>query len=349
MVDVVQHASEWPFLGSPSADGALGTLGCYDVRRVLGRGAFGVVFEALDTATGHAVAIKVPVPGTGDAPAARRSFLHEAEMLTDLAHENVVRLIGAGDDPVPFLVMKRIGGTTLGEVIRHNGPLEPAVVVAIGRQLAAALAAVHARGIVHRDIKPANIVIGTGSGPRVTLIDFGLAIVQEDAWRMPEGSLRGTPLYMAPEQVAGKTADYPADLFSLGAVLYHMLTGSPPFDAATESGVITRITWEAPRPLREVAPAAPERLVAVITRLLAKSPAARFRSAAEVNAALGAATEAPFPVPRGMSSLDFRIRGGEPGGRATASFVAGGRASPHTTAHESVSDAPSTMTVVAVS
>jgi eukaryotic-like serine/threonine-protein kinase len=307
MMERMQPPSAWAFLGSPRTSGSLGTLGRHDVRRVIGRGAFGVVFEARDTVTDRRVALKVPLHGPDDGEGVRRAFRDEARALAEVRHEHVVRLIGEGEDPVPFLVMEHVEGATLDAIIRSRGPLDPAFVVAIGRQIAAGLAAVHARGLVHRDVKPANIVVAEGHAPRATLIDFGLAQVQEDAWRVPEGSLRGTPQYMAPEQAAGKTADYPADLFSLGAVLYHMLTGSPPFQAPTESGVITRLTWEAPRPVRDLAPAAPEPLVAVIAKLLAKSPVARFHSAGEAAFALDGAAGAPNASMSCETILGLRI------------------------------------------
>jgi eukaryotic-like serine/threonine-protein kinase len=303
----IEATDEWALLDGPREVGSLGSLGRYDVRRLLGRGSFGAVFEARDAAGDTRVALKVPTVAPGGLEAARRACHAEARMLAEVRHANVVRFIGVEETPVPCVVMELVEGSTLDEVIRRRGALEPALVVAIGRQIADGLAAVHARGLVHRDLKPANVVVSDGPAPQATLIDFGLAQVQEDAWRTPEGSLRGTPLYMAPEQAAGKTADYPADLFSLGAVLYHMLTGAPPFHAPTESGVITRLTWEAPRPVRELVPTAPEPLVAVIVKLLAKSPAARFRSAGEAAFALAAALEAPAASRSREDRLGMRI------------------------------------------
>jgi eukaryotic-like serine/threonine-protein kinase len=303
----MEATDEWAFLERPRTAGSLGSLGRYDVRRLLGRGSFGAVFEAHDTAGKARVALKVSTVEAGGVEAARRACQAEARALAEVRHANVVRLIGVEEAPIPCVVMELLEGSTLDEVIRRDGALEPALVVALGRQIADGLAAVHARGLVHRDLKPANVVVSDDPAPQATLIDLGLAEVQEDAWRTPEGSLHGTPLYMAPEQAAGKTADYAADLFSLGAVLYHMLTGTPPFQAPTESGVITRLTWETPRSIRELVPAAPERLVAVIAKLLAKSPRARFCSAGEAARALTAAVDAPAASPPREPPLGMRI------------------------------------------
>jgi hypothetical protein len=175
---------------------------------------------------------------------------------------------------------------SLQDRIDKDGPLELADILRIGMQTASGLAAAHGHGIVHRDIKPANILLEDGV-QRVKITDFGLARAMDDASLTQSGFVAGSPLFMAPEQARGEALDHRADLFSLGSVLYTMCTGRPPFRAANTLAVLRRVSEDLPRPIRETNPEVPDWLVAVVDKLMAKDPAERYQSAAEVVEVLG--------------------------------------------------------------
>lgn len=213
----------------------------------------------------------------------------------------------------PFLVMQFVAGESLQARIDRQGPLELKELLRIAHQTAAGLAAAHAQGLVHRDVKPSNILLEQGI-ERALLTDFGLARAADDASLTHTGFLPGTPHYMSPEQVRGEPLDGRSDLFSLGSVMYAMCTGRPPFRADTSFGVLRRITDTQPRAIRELNPDIPAWLAALIDTLLAKQPAERFGSAADVAQLLEqclAHVQQPtaVPLPRGAGILACRRRG----------------------------------------
>jgi eukaryotic-like serine/threonine-protein kinase len=260
----------------------LGRLGPYHIIEVLGSGGMGVVLKALDPALDRTVAIKVLTPALAHGATARRRFAREARAVAAVGHEHIVA-IHAVDEfrGLPYLVMQYVPGRSLQERLDSTGPLEVRQLLRIGVQAARALAAAHAQGVVHRDIKPANILL-ENCIERVKLTDFGLARAINDASLTQSGVIAGTPQYMAPEQAQGEPVAVGADLFSLGAVLYAMAAGAPPFRADSALALLKRICETRHRPVREFNPDVPDWLEAVIDRLLAKDPADRFQSAAEV-------------------------------------------------------------------
>jgi hypothetical protein len=259
---------------------SLGRLAHYEVLEVVGRGGFGVVFRAFDDMLQRVVAVKVLAPSLAATSPARKRFLREARSAAPIRHENVVRIHEVGEQPLPYLVMEFVPGETLQQRLDRTGPLEVPEVLRIARQVAEGLAAAHAAGLIHRDIKPANILIDAGP-QHARITDFGLARAADDASLTGSGFVAGTPMYMAPEQARGESLDHRADLFSLGSVLYAMLTGRPPFRAATTLAVLKRVAEEDPRPIREVIPEVPEWLCRIVARLHAKDPAERFQTARE--------------------------------------------------------------------
>jgi WD40 repeat protein len=280
------------FLAPPSRPDSLGRLGHYEVLGVVGRGGMGVVLRAFDDKLRRVVALKVMAPHLAGSGPARERFVREGRAAAAVTHDNVVAIHAVEDDgPVPFLVMPLIDGQTL-QARLGRGPLPVGEVVRVGREIAAGLAAAHARGVVHRDVKPTNILLEGGDG-RVKITDFGLARGLDDTSLTQSGFIVGTPDYMSPEQAGGGAADHRSDLFSLGSVLYALCAGRPPFRAGTALAVVRRVCDEAPRPLREVNPEVPAWLEAVVARLLAKEPAERFQSAAEVAEALRRHTPGP--------------------------------------------------------
>jgi formylglycine-generating enzyme required for sulfatase activity len=178
--------------------------------------------------------------------------------------------------------MEFIPGETLQQRLDRTGPLDPAETVRLGRQIAEGLAAAHATGLIHRDIKPGNVLIENGPYERVKITDFGLARAADDASVTQSGVLAGTPMYMAPEQARGESLDHRADLFSLGSVLYVMVTGRPPFRAPSTYAVLKRVADDHPRPIKEVIPEVPTWLCDIISTLHAKNADDRFQNAREV-------------------------------------------------------------------
>jgi len=282
------------FLEPARRPGALGRLGHYEVLEVLGRGAFGVVFRAFDEVLHRVVAVKCLAPELAVTSPARKRFLREARAAAGVRHDNVVQVHAIEEQPLPYLVMEFVPGQSLQGVLDKSGPLDVEEVVRIGIQLANGLAAAHDQGLVHRDVKPANVLVAPGTEGRVKLTDFGLARAADDASLTRSGVIPGTPLYMAPEQARGEAVDARSDLFSLGSVLYALLTGHPPFRAGTTYAVLRRVAEDTPRPIRDAIPEVPDWLCAVVEKLLAKDPADRFQTGREVAEALAAQK----PVPR---------------------------------------------------
>ncbi len=293
--------------------GCLGLLGPYEVQQFLGRGGMGIVLRALDPQLNRVVAIKVLAPELAADVSSRRRFLREARAAAAVSHPHVVTIhaVAVDDDRLPYLVMECIVGRTLQQKIDQTGSLKLKEILRIGTQIAEGLAAAHKHGLVHRDIKPANILLENGV-ERVKITDFGLARSVEDAAITRTGEVSGTPQYMSPEQALGQHVDHRSDLFSLGCVLYAMCAGRPPFRGDNVAVVVRRICDDTPKPIGEINPDIPGWLIQTIERLLAKGPAQRFQSAAEVADVLSGqlahaqqphgAPVPPSPVPPPLST-----------------------------------------------
>jgi serine/threonine protein kinase len=274
-------ADRLTFLAPSDDPRMLGRLGIYEVAGVIGYGAMGVVLKAFEASLNRYVALKVLWPHLAINGAARQRFAREARAAAAVVHDHVVPIYAVDEfQGLPYIVLRYVPGRSLQERISRQGPLQIDEVLRIGRQIAAALEAAHAQGLVHRDVKPANILLENGI-ERVLVTDFGLARAADDASLTHSGMVAGTPQFMAPEQARGDVIDHRGDLFSLGSVLYTMCAGHPPFRAETLVGVLTRICSDSPRPLREINPAVPQWLAAFITKLMAKDRNLRFQSAAE--------------------------------------------------------------------
>jgi tRNA A-37 threonylcarbamoyl transferase component Bud32 len=261
--------------------GFIGRLGAIEVRREIGRGGMGVVYEGLDLTLYRPVAVKVLSPHLlGDA-AARERFLREARAAAALTHEHVVTIHAVDQHAgVPYLLLQYVAGESLAERLTREVKLPVADVARIGGQIARGLAAAHARGLIHRDVKPANVLLDAETGA-VRLTDFGLAKVVGGETITGVGVVAGTPAYMSPEQAAGEPVDARSDLFSLGVVLYAAATGKPPFDGDSPHAVLFQIREATPRPLAEADPTLPAWFCAIVDRLLEKEPARRIQTAAE--------------------------------------------------------------------
>ncbi|QJW99091.1 protein kinase domain-containing protein [Frigoriglobus tundricola] len=262
-------------------------LGEYEVQSVLGRGSMGVVFKAHDPNLNRPVAVKILSPEVSVAASARERFAREARAAASIQHENVVSVYAVREATgTIYLVMEYVPGACLETRLRLHGRMPEALLVATARQIAAGLAAAHAKQIVHRDIKPANVLLEAETG-RVKLTDFGLARVASDENHVTAaGTLIGTPFFMAPEVIRGEPATPLSDLFGLGGVLYEAATGQVPFPGQTVSAVFRAVRTAAPASLRSMRPDLPTWLTALVARLLEKDPARRYASASAVIAAI---------------------------------------------------------------
>ncbi|WLD12046.1 serine/threonine-protein kinase [Planctellipticum variicoloris] len=288
------------FLEPAEDPSLLGRLGDCEIVEIIGRGGMGVVLKGYQPDLHRHVAVKVLSPHLAASGAARRRFAREAQATAAVVHPHVMAIhsVYAGGR-LPYLVMPLIPCQSLQERLDHHGPLDVKDILRIGMQTALGLAAAHAQGLVHRDVKPANILL-EANVDRVLLTDFGLARAVDDASLTRTGVIAGTPLYMSPEQAAGDAVDHRSDLFSLGAVLYAMATGRPPFRAETTFGILRRIRETAPRSIREINPDIPEWLERVVFKLLEKDAGDRFDSAGDVATLLEqclAHTQQPTTVP----------------------------------------------------
>ena len=257
-------------------------LGGYELVELIGRGAMGVVFKAFEPSLSRHVAVKMLAPQLSTSEGARQRFAREARCAAAIQHENVVAVYAVRESAgVTYLAMEYVRGTCLEARVEQHGPMPVLLHVATARQIAAGLAAAHAKGIVHRDIKPANILIEADSG-RAKLTDFGLARVTDDARITTDGALIGTPFYMAPEAIQGEPVTPLSDLFSLGGVLYLMATGKLPFPGQSVAAVFHAVCSAEPVPPRRFRANLPEWLEELILRLLDKNPARRPADAGTV-------------------------------------------------------------------
>ena len=288
------------------ADGDLSgqRLGGYRLVRRLGSGAMADVYLAEQESLGRQVAVKVLRPETLRHPSAVQRFSQEARAAAALVHGNIVQIHEvACIDGIYFLAEEYVAGPTLKAWLANRGPLDARQSLAVLAHVGSALARSAEQGVVHRDIKPENLLV-TPSG-EVKVADFGLARVLATADGLDltqDGMTLGTPLYMSPEQAEGKAVDSRSDLYSLGATVYHLLAGRPPFLGATSLAVALAHIKELPVPIAEVRPDVPVGLSDIIDRLLCKRPADRFVDPTELLHAVEAVETAIAPGSRHMPS-----------------------------------------------
>ena len=267
-------------------EGFLGKLGLIDIRRVIGHGGMGIVYEGVDPTLNRTVAVKVLLPHLlGDA-AAKERFVREAKAVAALSHANVVTIHAIAEtDGVPYLVLQYVAGESLADLLNREKQLPADEIARIGAQVARGLAAAHAVGLVHRDIKPGNVLIEAGTG-HVRIADFGLAKAIGGETITGAGTLPGTPAYMSPEQVSGLAVDARSDLFSLGVLLYQGVTGALPFAADSPFVILDKIRNEKEKRLAQLDPSLPAWFCSIVERLLEKNPDQRVPTAAAVAEAL---------------------------------------------------------------
>jgi eukaryotic-like serine/threonine-protein kinase len=288
---------------SPGAESAAAEpekLGRYQLEREIGRGAMGIVYLGRDTAINRMVAIKaIPLAAEfsdAELVEARSRFFREAETAGRLNHPNIVTIYDVGEERgLAYIAMEYLKGRHLSDFARSNNLLEPRKVLELASRTAEALGFAHKQQVVHRDIKPANLMYDAATDV-LKITDFGIARLS-GAGSTRTGIVLGTPSFMSPEQLEGRTVTGHSDLFSLGVSLFQLLTGQLPFTADSMTGLMQQIA-EAPHPpLRAFRPDLPECVEKVIDRALAKTPEERYDSGAQMAAALD---DCRARIPSGM-------------------------------------------------
>ncbi len=282
-------------LSPPESDDELGRIAHYRVLSLLGAGGMGVVYQAEDTQLQRLVALKILRPSLG--ATARERFVQEARAAAAIDHDNVVTIYHVGNNgPLAFIAMQWLDGETLEDRLKRDGSLPPKDVSTIASQIADGLAAAHAKKLIHRDIKPANIWIEAERN-RAKILDFGLARIADESPQLTEtGMLAGTPAYMSPEQAQGRSVDERSDLFSLGTMMYRMLTGELPFDVTNALATIRSIQTDEPEPPRQDDLEIPATISDTVMDLLEKDPRNRPESASVVAASLKDGKRPPRPA-----------------------------------------------------
>jgi serine/threonine-protein kinase len=256
------------------------TLGRYRIERELGQGAMGTVYLGVDPKINRQVAIKTlaySLVEPDQLKSVKERFFREAEAAGRLNHPKIVTIYDVGEEQdLAYLAMELLDGHDLSDYCQPKQLLEPVRVIQILKQIAQALDYAHHQGVIHRDIKPANIIIL--SDGQIKVADFGVARVVSSS-QTETGIILGTPSYMSPEQVAGKKVDGRSDLFSLGVVMYELLSGVKPFQGESMGALMYNIANCSYRPLDEVRAKLPAECQAIVAKLLQKTLTRRFKSA----------------------------------------------------------------------
>ncbi|HEX6838198.1 MAG TPA: serine/threonine-protein kinase, partial [Polyangia bacterium] len=261
----------------PNLDRVL--MGQFELREIAGRGAMGTVYRAYQRTMDRIVAVKILRSEIVKEPGVLRRFLREARAAAKLQHPNIVtvHMVGETEDGVPYLVMEHIDGVSLEAICEAQGPQPLGRVISFGRQIAAALSEAHSLGIVHRDLKPANILVTDRSRTPdlVKVLDFGIAKLinteADQSMMTADGTIFGTPHYIAPEQASGGDVDHRVDIYSLGCILFRLATGVLPFEGTQSMQVVLKHLREEPPPPRSIDPQIPQALEDLILACLQKS------------------------------------------------------------------------------
>jgi tRNA A-37 threonylcarbamoyl transferase component Bud32/HAMP domain-containing protein len=290
-------------------------LGRYEIRERIGRGAMADVYRAYDPSINRVLAIKVIKPEFRQSRQYVARFLREAKAAGALSHPNIVTIFDVGVEAgYPYIAMELLEGEPLDQLMKRGERLGMDVIVGLALQLADALNYAHGLGIVHRDVKPSNIALAK-DGRSVKLLDFGIAslaevdLAAEDAvLRTQVGQVLGTPRYMSPEQALGLEADGRSDLFSVGVVLYELITGRHAFEGANAIALALQITQTDPAPIGKLAPDCPGGLQFIVGKLLAKRPEKRFADGGQLAHALRREQGARALVPTGRRAMPLPAR-----------------------------------------
>lgn len=276
VIDVVRHQA--------SHGGKL-IIENYEILGKLGSGAMGTVYKARQLSLNRIVALKILPPNLAEDKKYIARFLREAKLAAKLNHPNIIYVIDVGESQdVYYYAMEFVEGRTLKQIVDEEGPLPEKDILRMAIQVTDALDHAYSYGIVHRDVKPANIML-TNDGV-VKLCDFGLARPIHIQSKATKTVIAGTPHYIAPEQIRDDNVDIRADIYSLGATIYYLATGRPPFTGETPALVMTKHLYEHPRPPRDLNPAISRYLEAIILKCLRKKPDDRFQTPGELHRVL---------------------------------------------------------------
>jgi serine/threonine protein kinase/WD40 repeat protein len=272
-----------PAASTPADKIAIGTMFChYQIQQELGRGGMGVVYKAFDTKLNRVVALKLILPGHGISETGILRFMQEIQAMAKLQHVNIVKLYEAGDRPQRYFTMEFIEGETLA-IRNKRARIQPREAASLLCKIATAVHYAHEKGIVHRDIKPSNIMLDKSQEPR--LMDFGTAKVSDVQSNLSrQGDMLGTPAYMPPEQAEGAAVDRRVDVYSLGATLYDLLLGRPPFEGESYVHVLQQILTKDPLPPTRINPDIPVDLEAICLKCLEKDKNKRYSDASRLAA-----------------------------------------------------------------
>lgn len=269
---------------APAFDLSNRKLGDFQLVRRIGRGGMAEVYLAEQLSLKRQVAVKVLRPEYVQDASYLKRFQHEAKAAAGLNHPNIVQVYTIGsEDGIQFIAQEYVQGRNLKEFLTKKGPLETGIVLQIMRQVASALQVAATAGIVHRDIKPENVLLTRKGEAKVA--DFGLAQLTQQGEKVQLtqiGVTMGTPLYMSPEQIQGKPLDPRSDIYSFGVMVYHMLTGRPPFEGESALAVAVQHLNKSPLSIEELRPDLPPRLAKLIRQMMSKNPADRPQSAQEI-------------------------------------------------------------------
>lgn len=258
------------------------TIDKYRLEDEIGQGGMAIVYRAHDTKLRRDVAIKLLLPHLLRQPEAVGRFRREAVTVARLSHPNIIDIYDySGEHSAqPYIVTELIDGQTLGRFVEGKGPLPCELAACVGREIAQALVHAHEQSVVHRDLKPENIMIRRDG--KIKLMDFGIARVLESATLTLTGSIMGSPAFMSPEHITGRSVEAASDLFSLGSILYFLVAGSPPFMGQNPHEILKRVVDGDREPLQMRAPACSNRFAALVDKLLSRDPALRPAGAAAV-------------------------------------------------------------------
>jgi hypothetical protein len=291
----------------------------FTVGPLLGQGGFAAVFRVRDSSLNRDVAVKVLDVELAPSPIVAERFLREAQTIARLEHPHIVPIYKVGrQEEIFYIIMRCIDGPSLRQLLGTHKKLSVGDAARIARQVADALAYAHTHDIVHRDIKPDNILLDKSGHVLVT--DFGIAKAAQAAQAATpggaqltsEGMIIGTPQYMSPEQASGDKLDGRSDIYSLGIVLYQMLTGAPPFDGPSSASILAQQLTQTPAPIRRERPDVSEDMAFVLERMLEKSPGRRFQTASEVSRGLvdalptAARNRVQVPLRRRLTSMFYK-------------------------------------------
>ena len=279
----------------------------YELQEVIGRGGMGVVYRATQLALGRTVAIKLIAAERAGDPIYRERFASESRIAASIEHANVIPVYEAGeDDGLLFIAMRLVDGFDLDQLLTRAGPLAPERATRMIAQVAGALDAAHARGLVHRDVKPANILVTADEPEHVYLTDFGLARRAGALTRVTRaGQWAGTLDYLAPEQIRGEDVSASADVYALTCVLYRCITGQPPFSGESDAAIMWAHVSEPPPSVTAVRPELPSELDEIVGRGMAKDPAERFPAACELAHSCARALGLPIEAPSEQAEVEL--------------------------------------------